>query len=152
VTAKPPKPAPRPLPRAKAAEEAAAALAAAAAKPEPKGAGKAGAAPAEAAPAAAAPAKPAEPPKPALRVVKAADVADERCSALPIWPSAARPPKPRPKAIREMMNAPKKVLVAKKPEEPPKPATKEAIKGTIHKKAGAPGAPAGDHGRRCQAG
>ena len=43
-----------------------------------------------------------------------------------------------------MMNAPKKVLVAKKPEEPAKPAEagKEAIKGTIHKKAGAPGAAA----------
>ena len=39
-----------------------------------------------------------------------------------------------------MMSAPKKVLVAKKPEEakPAEPA-KEAIKGTIHKKAGAPG-------------
>ena len=50
-----------------------------------------------------------------------------------------------------MMSAPKKVLVAKKPEEPAKPAEppKEAIKGTIHKKAGAPGtaAPAD-----CQAG
>ena len=42
-----------------------------------------------------------------------------------------------------MMSAPKKVLVAKKAEEakPAEPA-KEAIKGTIHKKAGAPGAAA----------
>jgi translation initiation factor IF-2 len=40
-----------------------------------------------------------------------------------------------------MMSAPKRVLVAKKPEEPAKPAeaAKEAIKGTIHKKVGAPG-------------
>ncbi|MBE2261763.1 MAG: translation initiation factor IF-2 [Burkholderiaceae bacterium] len=36
-------------------------------------------------------------------------------------------------AIRAMMNAPKRVLVAKKPEEP-----KPAIKGTLHKPAGAP--------------
>ena len=44
-----------------------------------------------------------------------------------------------------MMSAPKKVLVAKKPEEakPAEPA-KEAIKGTIHKKAGAPGTAAPD--------
>src|SRR4029453_10205420 len=49
-----------------------------------------------------------------------------------------------PAASRSMMNAPKKGLVAKKPEEPAKPAEagKEAIKGTIHKKAGAPGAAA----------
>ena len=38
-------------------------------------------------------------------------------------------------AIRAMMNAPKRVLVAKKPEEP-----KPAIKGTLHKPPGAPGA------------
>jgi translation initiation factor IF-2 len=42
-------------------------------------------------------------------------------------------------AIRAMMNAPKRVLVAKKPEEP-KPAAKEGVKGTLHKPAGAPGA------------
>ena len=36
-------------------------------------------------------------------------------------------------AIRAMMNAPKRVLVAKKPEEPKKP---EAVKGTLHKPAG----------------
>jgi translation initiation factor IF-2 len=40
------------------------------------------------------------------------------------------------------MNAPKKVLVAKKPEEPAKAeAGKEAIKGTIHKPTAKPGAP-----------
>ena len=48
-------------------------------------------------------------------------------------------------AIRAMMNAPKRVLVAKKPEEPAKPAAradaaKPAMKGTLHKPAGAPGA------------
>ncbi len=46
-------------------------------------------------------------------------------------------------AIRAMMAAPKKVLVAKKPEEP-KPAVeaKPGIKGTLHKPAGTPGKPA----------
>ncbi len=48
-------------------------------------------------------------------------------------------------AIREMMSAPKKVLVAKKPEPPPevKPAAGDAkagLKGTLHKPAGTPGA------------
>ncbi len=44
--------------------------------------------------------------------------------------------------IRAMMSAPKRVLVAKKPEE--KPTSKEGVKGTLHKPAGAPGAkPAG---------
>lgn len=44
-------------------------------------------------------------------------------------------------AIREMMSAPKKVLVAKKPEPAPDP--KAPLKGTLHKPAGtpAPGAP-----------
>jgi translation initiation factor IF-2 len=48
-------------------------------------------------------------------------------------------------AIREMMSAPKKVLVAKKPEPPPevKPAAADAkagLKGTLHKPAGTPNA------------
>jgi len=42
-------------------------------------------------------------------------------------------------AIRAMMNAPKKVLVAKKPE---KPEDANALKGTLHKPAAAPGAAA----------
>ncbi len=41
--------------------------------------------------------------------------------------------------IRAMMNAPKRVLVAKKPEET-RPVSKEGVKGTLHKPAGAPGA------------
>ncbi|HNW63059.1 MAG TPA: translation initiation factor IF-2 [Piscinibacter sp.] len=122
----------------KAAEEAAAALAAAAAKPEPKSAGKAAAAAAEAAP--AAPAAPAEPPKPVLRVIKAADVANEEVQRAADLAKRRKAAEDEAKAIREMMNAPKKVLVAKKPEEPPKPVAE--IKGTIHKKVGAPGAPA----------
>jgi len=44
-------------------------------------------------------------------------------------------------AIRNMMNAPKKVLVAKKEE--PKTEAKPAVKGTLHKPAGTPGAGAG---------
>ena len=46
-------------------------------------------------------------------------------------------------AIRSMMSAPAKVLVAKKPEEPkpaPRAVTGDAKKGTLHKPAGAPGA------------
>ena len=39
-----------------------------------------------------------------------------------------------------MMAAPKKVLVAKKPEEPKPAEPKPAIKGTLHKPAGTPGA------------
>ena len=42
-------------------------------------------------------------------------------------------------AIRAMMNAPKRVLVAKKPEEPKKP---EPVKGTLHKPATGTGKPA----------
>jgi translation initiation factor IF-2 len=42
-------------------------------------------------------------------------------------------------AIRAMMNAPKRVLVAKKPEEA-KPVAKDAVKGTLHKPAAVPGA------------
>jgi translation initiation factor IF-2 len=42
-------------------------------------------------------------------------------------------------AIRAMMNAPKRVLVAKKPEEA-KPVAKEGVKGTLHKPAAVPGA------------
>ncbi len=42
--------------------------------------------------------------------------------------------------IRAMMNAPKRVLVAKKPEEA-KPVAKDGVKGTLHKPAAAPKAP-----------
>jgi translation initiation factor IF-2 len=45
-------------------------------------------------------------------------------------------------AIRAMMAAPKKVLVAKKPEDP-RDAAKAAMKGTLHKPAGTPAKPAG---------
>jgi translation initiation factor IF-2 len=44
-------------------------------------------------------------------------------------------------AIREMMNKPRGVQTAKKPEEPKPAPGKEAISGTIHKPKAAPGAP-----------
>lgn len=119
----------------KAAEEAAAALAAAAAKPVSKAKPPAEPPKAEAPP----PAAPAEPPKPVLRVIKAADVVNEEAQRAADLAKRRQAAEAEAKAIREMMNAPKKVLVAKKPEEP-KPAPAE-IKGTIHKKAGAPAAP-----------
>jgi translation initiation factor IF-2 len=126
-----------------AAEQAAAALEKAQATP-------AAAVPAgaiESAPPAAAPA-PVEPPKPAVRVVKAADIEAEEKQKATDLANRRKAAEAEAAAIRAMMNAPKRVLVAKKPEEPAKPgeAGKEGIKGTIHKptaKAGAaaPAAP-----------
>lgn len=116
----------------KAAAEAAAKAAEAAAKP---------AAPAAAAPAAApaAPAAAPEAPKPGLRVVKAADIADAEKNKAADLAKRRAAAEAEAAAIRNMMNAPKKVLVAKKPEEV-KPAG-EGIKGTIHKPTAKPGAP-----------
>jgi translation initiation factor IF-2 len=120
----------------KAAEEAAAALAAAAAKPAAKSK-----APAEPPKAETPPAPPAEPPKPVLRVIKAADVVNEEAQRAADLAKRRQAAEAEARAIREMMNAPKKVLVAHKPE-PPKPAEPaKGVVGTIHKKAGAPAAP-----------
>jgi len=94
---------------------------------------------AETAPVAAAP---AEAPKPVLRVIKAADVVDEEKQRAADLAKRRKAAEDEATAIRAMMNAPKKVLVAKKPEEPPKPEAGKEIKGTIHKPAAAPGAPA----------
>ncbi len=119
---------------------AAAAAAAAAAAPPPvaataaAGAG-AGAAEAKAAP----PVAEAPPAKPALRVVKAADADGERVRLADLTKRRTAA-ESEAAAIRAMMNAPKRVLVAKKPEEPAKVAA-DAIKGTIHKPAARPGAP-----------
>jgi len=79
--------------------------------------------------------------KPALRVVKAVDAAAEEKQKQDDLARRRKAAEDEAAKIRAMMNAPKKVLVAKKPEEP-KPAEGAGIKGTIHKKAGAP-APAG---------
>ena len=125
---------------AKAALEAAAAAAAAAAapKPAPSPVPARGAAPAPA-PAAAAP---ADAPKPALRVIKAADVVDEEKQRAADLAKRRKAAEDEAAAIRAMMNAPKKVLQAKKEEPKPVDANKEGIKGTIHKPAGTAGAPA----------
>ncbi|MDG0832487.1 translation initiation factor IF-2 [Roseateles saccharophilus] len=77
--------------------------------------------------------------KPALRVVKAVDAAAEEKQKQDDLARRRKAAEEEAAKIRAMMNAPKKVLVAKKPEEP-KPAEGAGIKGTIHKKAGAPGA------------
>ena len=123
-----------------AAAEAAAAAAAAALAPKKTVAEKAAADKAAAAAAAAAPAPaPAEPVKPALRVIKAADVVDEEKQRLADLAKRRKTAEDEAAAIRQMMNAPKRVLVPHKPPEPAKPAVE--IKGTIHKKVGAPGAP-----------
>ena len=132
-----------------AAEEAAAINKAAAAKRQVAAAPAAEAEPAapvvEAAAAPVPAPAPVEAPKPALRVIKAVDVgAEEKQKGIDLE-RRRKAAEAEAAAIRAMMNAPKKVMVAKK-EEAAKPAEtpKEGIKGTIHKKAGAPGsAPAG---------
>ncbi|MCV2368857.1 translation initiation factor IF-2 [Roseateles oligotrophus] len=92
-----------------------------------------------AAPTAAAPAEPA---KPALRVVKAVDVVVEEKQKQLDLARRRQAAEAEAAAIRAMMNAPKKVMVAKKEEPKPVEPPKDAIKGTIHKKPGVPGAPA----------
>jgi translation initiation factor IF-2 len=96
------------------------------------------AAPAPAAPVPAAEPPKEQPPKPALRVVKAAEVADAEKQRLSDLERRRKAAEAEAAAIRAMMNAPKKVLVAKKEEPKPAPAP---IKGTIHKPAGKPAAP-----------
>ncbi|MBL8306275.1 MAG: translation initiation factor IF-2 [Rubrivivax sp.] len=91
------------------------------------------------------PAKPPEPAKPTLRIVKAADKAAEDTARADDLARRRKAAEDEARKIREMMAAPKKVLVAKKPEEAkPEPVAgaKEAIKGTIHKPTAKPGAPA----------
>ena len=137
----------------KAAAEAAAALAAAAAPATPGSKAKAAKAAKEAkdhpappavAPTAPAAAPPTEPPKPAFRVIKAADVENEEKQRAADLSKRRKAAEDEALAIRAMMSAPKKVLTAKKPEEakPAAEAGKDGIKGTIHKKIGAPGSAA----------
>ena len=83
----------------------------------------------------------AEPAKPALRVIKAADVVDEERQHLSDLAKRRKQAEDEAAAIRQMMNAPKRVLVPHKAEEPKPAATAAEIKGTIHKKAGVAGAP-----------
>jgi translation initiation factor IF-2 len=123
-----------------AAKAAAEAAAAAGGRGEPQGEPAAAPIPVAAAP--AEPVKAAEPPKPVLRVVKAADKVAEDAARQAELERRRKAAEAEAAAIRAMMSAPRKVLVAKKPEEP-KPAepAKEAIKGTIHKPKTAAGAP-----------
>ena len=119
------------------------------AKPTAKAGSKAAAAKAEdksaeveAAPAAEAAKPPAEPPKPALRIVKAADKAAEENAKQIDLERRRKAAETEAAAIRAMMSAPKKVLLAKKEEPKPIEVAKDAIKGTIHKPTARPGAPA----------
>jgi translation initiation factor IF-2 len=136
---------------ARAAEEAAevARVAAAAAKASPStsaasagGVDEAAAAAVATAPVAApvpAPA-PAETPRPGLRVIKAADAEAEETKRMADLQGRRKAAEAEAAAIRAMMSAPKKVLVAKKPVEEAKPVDAAAgIKGTIHRAKGAQG-------------
>ncbi len=126
-----------------AADAAAEAAAAALAKPAEGGKGAKAAEPAEPVKVVE-PVKAAEPPaKPALRIVKAADKAAEDTARLDDLTRRRKAAETEAAAIRAMMSAPKKVLIAKKPEELKPDAAKEAIKGTIHKPKAAPGATPG---------
>jgi translation initiation factor IF-2 len=88
--------------------------------------------------------EPAPAPKPALRVVKASAGQDaEEAKRLADLAERRKRAEAEAAAIRDMMARKSKVMVAKKPEEPkPAEASKEGIKGTIHKSAAKPGAPA----------
>ncbi len=100
---------------------------------------------AEAAPAAGAPvapvAPPAEPVKPAIRIVKAGEAEAAEKAALAAVAKRRQAAESEAAAIRAMMNAPKKVMLAKKPEEAKPVVGKEAISGTIHKPTAKPGVP-----------
>ena len=121
--------------QAAAAAAAAAALRQAVAKKDDKAAAPAAAAPASA------PEPVAEAPKPALRVIKASTIEAEDKQRQADLDRRRKVAETEAAAIRAMMNAPKKVLVAKAPEAAkPGDATKEGITGTIHKPKAAPGA------------
>ncbi len=126
---------------AAAAAEAAAVLAKAGSTPAaaPASPQASAPAPAPAAVAAPAPAPPEPVPKPALRVIKAADVGAEEKLRAAEFDRKRKVAETEAAAIRAMMSAPKKVLVAKKAE-PPKPADAAGITGTIHKAKAVPGA------------
>ncbi len=89
------------------------------------------------------PAPSAEAPKPApVRVVKATDDAANEKARLADLGKRRAAAENEAAAIRAMMSAPKKVLLAKKEEPKPEVKVDAAIKGTIHKAAARPGAPA----------
>ena len=82
---------------------------------------------------------PEAPAKPTARVVKAVDADAAERQRMVDLEKRRKAAEAEAAAIRAMMSAPKKVMVAKKPEEPK--AAETAIKGTIHKAAAKPGAP-----------
>ncbi|MES2957884.1 MAG: translation initiation factor IF-2 [Pseudomonadota bacterium] len=84
-------------------------------------------------------APPVEAPK--LRVVKAVDTEAAEKQRLSDLERRRKVAETEAAAIRAMMNAPKKVLLAKKPEEAKPVVDPAGIKGTIHKPAARPGAP-----------
>ena len=93
------------------------------------------------APVAAAPAAPVEAIKPGIRIVKAGDADAAEKAALAAVAKRRQAAENEAAAIRAMMNAPKKVMLAKKPEDAKPVPGKEAISGTIHKPKVVPGAP-----------
>jgi len=128
------------------AAEAAAKAAAAAAIGKASGPAKGMAAvppvaPVAATSAAAVAALPVEAPKPGIRIVKAGDADAAEKAALAAVAKRRQAAENEAAAIRAMMNAPKKVMLAKKPEEVKPVPGKEAISGTIHKPKVVPGAP-----------
>ena len=130
--------------RQEAAEREAAALAAAAAAAQaPAQEADARGEPAEPVASTEAVATPASAPeapaKPTARVVKAVDADAAERQRMVDLEKRRKAAEAEAAAIRAMMSAPKKVMVAKKPEEPK--AAETAIKGTIHKAAAKPGAP-----------
>jgi translation initiation factor IF-2 len=124
-----------------AAAEAAAAAAAAASATTKKDEKPGAAAPTSAPAAPEPPAAEAPKPAPALRVIKASTIEAEDKQRQADLDRRRKVAENEAAAIRAMMNAPKKVLIAKAPE-PAKPAdaSKEGITGTIHKPKAAPGA------------
>ena len=85
---------------------------------------------------------PVEALKPGIRIVKAGDAEAAEKLAMAAVAKRRKAAEDEAAAIRAMMSAPKKVMTAKKPEEPVKPVlAKEAILGTIHKPKPVPGAP-----------
>ena len=122
---------------ARAREEKAAAAAAAEAAAAAKATEKAG--DKTAAPVAEAPAAPPAP-KPAVRV-KASTIEAEDKQRQADLDRRRKQAEAEAAAIRDMMNRPSRVMVAKAPETPkPAEAGKEGITGTIHKPKAAPGA------------
>ncbi|MGL6110071.1 MAG: translation initiation factor IF-2 N-terminal domain-containing protein, partial [Rubrivivax sp.] len=119
----------------RAREEAAAAAAAASTANVPKDEKAAAPAPA------VVPEPTVEAPKPTLRVIKASTIEAEDKQRQADLDRRRKVAETEAAAIRAMMNAPKKVLIAKAPVvAKPGDAAKEGITGTIHKPKAAPGA------------